>query len=228
MLKPNNIYQGDCLELMKDIPDNSIDLVLTDPPYGINYQSGKRVISEKFDKLDNDDNDSRFEVYPEFYRVLKDNTVAIIFCSFKNYAKDYIELDKLFDIKNCIIWYKRGGGIGDLKNSLSTDYEMAIICHKGNCNIKGKRVGSVWTISKVNPNLMVHPTEKPIKLILKLIDKFSNKNELVLDPFLGSGTTAVACKELGRKYIGIEISEEYFNISKDRIERTKVNNNEYF
>ncbi len=127
----NKVHCADCLEVMKQIPDKSVDLVLTDPPYGIDYQSNMRVVSQKFDKLENDNNEFRFLSYPEVYRVLKDNCVAIIFCSFKNYAVDYLEISKLFDIKNCIIWDKGGGGMGDLKHSLSTDYEMAIVAHKG-------------------------------------------------------------------------------------------------
>lgn len=105
----NKIYNIECLEFMKTLPDKCIDLVLTDPPYGINYQSNMRVMSKKFDKLENDNNDSRFIAYGEFFRLLKDDCVAIIFCSFKNYADDFNELKKYFDIKNCIIWNKGGG-----------------------------------------------------------------------------------------------------------------------
>ena len=106
MLEVNKIYNNDCLELMKQLPDKCIDLVLTDPPYGINYQSNMRVVSEKFNKIENDNNDMRFYAYDEIYRVLKDDCVAILFCSFKNYADDYKYLEKLFSIKNAIIWNK--------------------------------------------------------------------------------------------------------------------------
>ncbi len=211
------LYNDDCLKILPTIKDKSIDLVLTDPPYGINYQSNMRVQTEKFKVLDNDNNDFRFSTYPLIYQKLKDNSVCIVFCSFKNYAFDYLELSKLFDIKNCIIWDKRGGGIGDLVHSLSTDYKMALICHKGNCPIKGKREGSVWNCGKVTPSLMKHPTQKPEGICNKLITKFSDNNAIVLDPFMGSGTTGVAAKELGRSFIGIEISPEYFKIAEKRI-----------
>jgi len=213
----NKVILGDCLKVMKNIPDNSIDLVLTDPPYGIDYQSNMRVMSEKFDKLSNDNNDSRFDAYKEYHRILKDNTVAIIFCSFKNYAVDYIELEKHFNIKNAIIWHKPGGGIGDLKHSLLTDYEMAIVCHKGQKQFNGKRIGSVWRISKVNPNKMQHPTEKPYPLLERFILYYSNENDLVLDSYFGSGSTLFACQNLKRNFIGIEIDEKYINIAKDRL-----------
>lgn len=122
---------GDCLELMKGIPDNSIDLIVTDPPYGINYQSNMRVKTNKFEVLKNDDNDIRFLAFQELERVLKPDCACIVFASWKNYPKDFSQLDKLFDIKNVIVWWKHGGGIGDLKHTLSTDYELAIVCHKG-------------------------------------------------------------------------------------------------
>ena len=108
-MKTNICYLGDCLEVMKEIKDKSIDMILTDPPYGINYQSNMRTKSDKFDVLQNDNNEMRFVSYPEMFRVLKDNSVAVIFCSFKNYADDYNELKKYFSIKNAIIWFKGGG-----------------------------------------------------------------------------------------------------------------------
>ena len=213
----NKILQGDCIEVMKGIEDKSIDLIITDPPYGINYQSNMRVISKKFDILENDNNDFRYMIYNKINRILKDNCVTLIFCSYKNYANDYQELKKYFDIKNVIIWDKGGGGIGDLQHSLSTDYEMIIACHKGARKINGKRIGSVWHVNKVDPIKMQHPTQKPVGIFRMLIRIYSNKNDIVLDPFIGSGTTAVACKELGRKYIGIEISEEYCEVARRRI-----------
>ena len=216
----NTIICGDCLEIMKTFPDKSIDLVLTDPPYGIDYQSNMRVMSKQFDKLENDNNNSRFEAYKEFYRLLKDDCVAIVFCSFKNYADDFNELAKFFDIKNAIIWDKGGGGIGDLEHSLLTDYEIAIVAHKGMCKIRGKRDGSVWSEGKVNPNTMLHPTEKPVFIIKRLVQKFSDEGQIVLDSFLGSGTTALACKQLKRNYIGIEISEKYCKIAQDRLDHS--------
>ncbi len=102
------IYNRDCIEGMKLIPDNSIDLIVTDPPYGIKYQSN-RTKTEKFAVLKNDDNDLRFVSYKEMFRVLKENACCIVFASWKNYAADYIELEKLFSIKNAIIWFKKGG-----------------------------------------------------------------------------------------------------------------------
>jgi site-specific DNA-methyltransferase (adenine-specific) len=215
------IEQGDCLELMKQIPDGSIDMILTDPPYGIKYQSNFRTKSEQFAVLKNDDNDMRFIAYAEFSRILKMNTVCIVFAAWKNVASDIIELQKYFDIKNIVVWWKHGGGLGDLKHSLLTDYELAIICHKGKARIRGKRDGSVWECAKVNPNKMVHPTQKPEELVERLIEKFSDPDNIILDPFLGSGTTAVAAVNTGRHYIGFELDSGYFDIACKRLDEAE-------
>ena len=215
--KINKINQQDCLELMKEMPDGCVDLCVTDPPYGIDYQSNMRIQSKQFEKLENDDNDMRFVAFKEIYRVLKNDSVIVSFCSFKNYAVDYLELEKYFNIKNCIIWFKGGGGIGDLEHSLSTDYEMAIVGHKGLCPIRGKRDGSVWEAQKVFSGAMTHPTEKPIDIMGRIIGKFSDVGNLVFDPFMGSWTTARACMEMERNFIGAELSADYCEIGKQRL-----------
>ena len=209
------IYNADCREILPHLP--KVDLVLTDPPYGINYQSNMRTASERFDVIANDDNDIRFDIYSQIFDLMNPNTCGIFFCSFKNYAYDFIELKKKFDIKNCIVWNKGGGGIGDLEHSLLTDYELAIVAHKGLAPIFGKRDGSVWDTGKVFPGHMVHPTEKPVGLLIKAIKKFCPYDGVILDPFMGSGTTLRAAKDLGRKAIGIEIEEKYCEIAVKRL-----------
>src|ERR1700693_5041334 len=123
----NKVICGNSLEILKGLPDSCVDMIATDPPYGIDFQSNMRPKYRQFDKLENDNNSSRLEIYNEFYRILKDNSVAVIFASFKNYAEDYNKLAELFDIKNVIVWDKGGGGIGDLVHSLLTDYDIATV-----------------------------------------------------------------------------------------------------
>lgn len=214
--------QGDCLQLMKDIPDASIDLILTDPPYGIRYRSNWGVKTDRFGPLENDDNDTRLLAYSEFARILKSDSVAIVFASWKNVAVDIQELQKYFDIKNIIVWFKGGGGFGDLKHTLSTDYELAIVCHKGKCRLRGKREGSVWSCRKVNPSKMLHATQKPIDLLVRMIEKYTDRNAVVFDPFMGSGSTCVAAANTGRHYIGFELDEKYFEIAHKRIDENTV------
>jgi len=219
----NKIINGDCLEVMKQMPDKCVDLVLTDPPYGIDFQSNMRPKWDQFDKLANDNNSSRLEAYGEFYRVLKDNCVAVIFCSFKNYAEDYNKLTELFSIKNVIVWDKGGGGIGDLVHSLLTDYELAIVAHKGQCPIRGKRDGSVWREGKVFNQEQIHPTEKPVGIMERIIAKFSDIDAVVLDSFVGGGSTLIAARNLKRNYIGMEISPDYCKIAEARLKQGVLN-----
>ena len=133
MIKPDyedknvKLYCGDCLDILPQLPDNSVDAVVTDPPYGINYQSNGRVKSPKFAVLENDDNDLRLVTFSYIHKLLRENCVFAGFASFKNYADDFIEAKKYFNIKNCVVWNKGGGGIGDLTHSLSTDYALNLL-----------------------------------------------------------------------------------------------------
>ena len=206
----NKITCGDSLKIMKDIPDNSIDLVLTDPPYGMQFRSNYRVI--RHNKIENDDNLDWLPIFSkEIRRVMKDNAHAYIFCSFHN-----IDIFKqaLQPIKNILIWEKNNTGMGDLLGDYAPKYEMCIFISNGK-KLNGNREPNIMKFTKTHNEL--HPTEKPTFLMQYLISKSSNENDLILDPFLGSGTTAVACKHLKRNFIGIEISEEYCEIARQRL-----------
>ena len=184
---------GDCLEIMKQMPDEYVNMILTDPPYGINYKSNIRKDKNYFKHIENDNNNFRFMCYDEFYRIMKNNSICAVFCSWKNYALDYLYLSKIFKIINVIIWHKPGGGIGDISHTLLTDYEMCIICSKGVVNINGTRSGSVITVKKVPSIKMVHPTEKPVDLYRYIIQKWTKRGDIVLDCFAGSFVNAIAC-----------------------------------
>jgi len=217
------IHQGDCLEFMRKLPDKCVDLVLTDPPYGIDYQSNMRTRSEKFARIANDSTMEHRTYFKEFERVMKPDCAAVVFCSWKNYHEEYTQLAELFDIKNALIWHKPGGGgMGDLEHSFSTDYEVALVAHKGQCKIRGKREGSVWTHSKVNPADMVHPTEKPAGLIGRLCMAFSDAGGVILDPFAGSGTSLIAAEKHGRLWMGCELEPKYCEIAQARIDAERA------
>jgi len=233
-LKPNNIYQGDCLELMKDIPDNSIDLVLTDPPYGINFIPQREESRKKFGKIpiENDEIIGKewvkwfMPICKECYRVLKDNSVSYYFSGFNPYYYYYYCLLECgFEIKANIIWVKNNFGLG---YHFRRQYEQILVGFKGDVKKPKKAMSDVIFEKKVDGTALMHSCQKPKKLIKILINQYTKYDDLILDPFLGSGTTAVACKELGRKYIGIEINKEYIDITNERLRKTKVYNVEYF
>jgi site-specific DNA-methyltransferase (adenine-specific) len=213
-----NLMQGDCLERMKEIPDGSVDMILTDPPYGMDFQSNYR--NQKYNKIKNDKDLSWLNVWTnELFRVAADNTAHYVFCSFHNIDKFKQALEQKFKIKNMLVWEKNNTSMGDLKGDFAPKYEMIIFIQKGRRLINGKRDPNILKFNRTGNKL--HPTQKPVDLLQYLLEKFSDKGQIILDPFMGSGSTGVAAKNLNRNFIGIELDETYFNIARDRI------NNDY-
>ncbi|MBP7118497.1 site-specific DNA-methyltransferase [Candidatus Woesebacteria bacterium] len=211
----NKVINADCLEGMKLIHDKSIDLVLTDPPYGMGYQSSRRI--DKFDKIKEDDNLDWVELFCEqSYRVLKEDSHIYVFCNEYSIADLRVNLKYFgFTLKRMLVWVKNNHTSGDLQGDYGNMTEYVLFAHKGRRLLNGKRDTNVFNNPRVE-NLK-HPTEKPTKLISNLMQKSSNKGELVLDPFMGSWTTARACKDLGRDFIGFELSEKYCQIGEERL-----------
>lgn len=219
-MKLNTIYNEDCLEGMKRIPDESVDLVVTDPPYLINYQTNYRKDKEhRFNKVILNDNDP--DVISEYikgcHRIMKENTAMYMFCSFDKVDFFKQELEKYFTIKNMIVWVKNNHTAGDLKAQFGKQYELIFLVNKGRAPFNGKRLTDVWNFNRVVGNSQLHQNQKPIELIERCINKHSNEGDVVFDGFMGSGTTAVACNDMKRKYIGFELDKDYYNIAQDRI-----------
>jgi site-specific DNA-methyltransferase (adenine-specific) len=214
MNKLNKVYQGDCLEVMKDIEDKSIDMILTDPPYGMSFQSNHR--KEQYAEITGDSSlDWLEEFVSQSYRVAKDNTAHYIFCSFHNIDIFKQAFENKFKIKNILVWEKNNTSMGDLKGDFAPKVEFILFIHKGRRLINGKRDPNIFRFSRTGNNL--HPTEKPVDMFEYLLSKFSNQEELVLDPFAGSGTTGVACKNLNRNFILIEQDEKHCDIIQSRV-----------
>lgn len=211
----------DCLDGMKLIADKSIDLVVTDPPYLINYRSNRRVIKDKFKYILNDTNAEELikSYIKECYRVLKDDTAMYMFCSWHHIELFKTEFEKYFKLKNIIIWNKNNHGSGDLKGAYTPKHEFILYGHKGRSLFREKRIADVIECPKLNSDKMLHPTEKPIQILETFIRNSSDKNNVVYDGFLGSGTTAIACINTNRNYIGFELDTGYFNLAVDRVER---------
>ena len=217
-----NLLNGDCFELLQDIPDESIDMVLTDPPYGMNYQSGQRKVKHK--KIMGDSNlDWLDDFVNEIYRVSKQNTAHYVFCSFHHIDKFKQAIEKKFKVKNILTWVKNQQSMGDLKGDFAPKTEFIIFFHKGRRLINGKRDPNVLEFKKTRNEL--HPTQKPVDMTEYMIGKFSDEGDVILDPFMGSGTTGVACLNTNRRFIGIELDDDYFNIAKERIENHEIGDN---
>ena len=237
------LYQGDCLEVIKKIPNESVDLILTDPPYG-------NIIKEEWDKKN--DNPFNSELCKEFYRILKPTGNVYIWCGIGEKSRSLLSfipiLDEEFYFKDLITWKKKKG-IGMRRGWLYTreeclwyvkdnkqffwnkdnqySEEKRKTSNKTKCVPKSvyKRITNVWddisedTCGNTKNKEKLHPCIKPIELMERIIKVSTVEGNVVLDCFMGSGSTGVACKNLNRNFIGIELDENYFKIAKERIDK---------
>lgn len=214
-----SLMQGDCLEVMKDIPDGSVDMVLTDPPYGMGFQSNRSKSGPRYDKIKQDDKiDSRW--ITQAFRVLKIGGGLVSFCDWRTSGawREQIEAAG-FDLKSQVVWNRLHHGMGDLKGAFAPMHDIIWYATKGRRVFANGRPKSVIECKRPSPSDdHGHPTCKPVALMETLIKSISDGSDgIILDPFMGSGSTGVAAKNLNRDFIGIEIDEVYFNIAKERI-----------
>lgn len=227
------LWQGNCLELMKQIPDKSVDMILCDLPYGITKNEWDRKLPYEL-------------MWEQYDRVIKDNGAVVLNCQ-QPFTSELIMSNRQ-NFKYCWTWYKRmcTGFLNAKKQPLRNCEDIAVF-YKKQCTynpemrkgkLKKKNTGGASTnynycislphISEYYyPTTLLeiplprfkggHPTQKPVPLYEYLIRTYTDENETVLDSCMGSGTTGVACVNTNRKYIGIEINEEYFNTAKERI-----------
>jgi len=183
------------------------DMVHTDPPYGVSYQSNMRTKSDKFDVLANDD------VFLDIGPVIAACSKGWVFVwtSWK-VLTTWVDMFEGFGYPtNQVIWSKGGGGIGDLKKTFSSDYETALVWHRG-AELTGKRIGSVWKVDKDGASTYLHPTQKPVALPQEAIDKTTRQGDLVLDLFGGSGSTLIACEKTNRVSYNMELDPKYCDV----------------
>ena len=206
-MKTNHIYQGDCREVMKTFPDKSIDLVLTDPPYGINENAfrvanrGKLAKTKDYGEFHWDKKRIEKVYFDEMFRISKNQ---IIFGG--NYYIDYLYPTKCF-----LVWDK-----DNFTNDFA-DCELAWTSFKTAARIFKWRWSGMLQENMSNKELREHPTQKPLALFDWIVRNYSEPYDLILDPFMGSGVTLEACKLLHRNYIGIEINPDYCKIAEERL-----------
>lgn len=214
----DEIIHGNCMDVLRTIEPESVHAVITDPPYGIAYQSARRIDKEV-------ENDKAPFVWwlPEAFRVLDDPGVLICFCRW-----DVQEAFKLaiewagFTVKAQIVWDRRDHGLGDLTGAPAPRHDVAWFATKGSWKLPGKRPHSVYTVARVAADKLIHPTEKPLPLMAQIVEAYTKKGDVVLDPFAGSGSTLLAAKQGGRHYIGIEIDAEYVEKIKQRLGESQM------
>ena len=245
-IEPNNIYQGDCLELMKELPDNSVDCIITSPPYwkGFEYEAYFNSYKQYLDwcKLWLKECKRVLKPYGTFYlNVINDSEITIR-------AFELMEIatrELMWKLHDTIIWYRYNQQPANTNRQLTNQCEYVFMLRHTSANVeldkksayencpeifKTKNVGNVWEIpfnsGKQKSSGFGRKETKskwghsgfPLLLPETCILLSTKENDVVLDPFMGSGTTGVACKNLNRNFIGIELYTTYFEIAKKRIE----------
>lgn len=221
------LYNADCLEIMKNMPDGSIDLIVTDPPYRITsygnagnsggmMQKKQSLIGKIFEY-----NDISCKQYaPEFYRLLKDGSHCYVMSNHVNLIEMLNTFtDVGFHFIKSLIWDKQNKIMGRFYMS---QFEYILFFRKGRgVQINDCGTGDVLSIPNIKTKDRygnnLHDTEKPVELMKILVKNSSDETSVVLDPFMGSGSTGVACKRLNRNFIGIEIDKDFYDIANERI-----------
>ena len=253
MIKKNSILHGDSLELLKQIPDKSIDLVFADPPYNLQLkdtlyrpdQTPVEAVTNDWDKFDTYQAYDNFSLLwlKESKRVLRDGGALWVIGSYHNILRLGTSIQNLgFWILNDIIWHKTNPMPNFRGTRFTNAHETLLWCATARKakytfnyqNLKelneGKQMRSDWHIPicagkerlRESNNQRSHPTQKPEALLYRILVSSTNKGDTVLDPFLGSGTTAVMAKKLQRNFIGFEQDKEYIKLAKKRLKQTKV------
>ena len=248
-MKDITLIHGDCLEVLPTLDANSVGMVFTDPPYGHNNNSGEDLISVRERALGTGDyvserddrpiandgpeaNELFRQVLPEMHRVLVLGSCCCC-CGGgggpdPQFARWSLWLDEVFEFKQMVIWDKGPMGMGW---HYRRSYETVLVVQKQGAKCRwfdtSQRIENIirpgnYGIRKIIPNKTQHPTQKPVEQAELFINLHTQEGDTVLDPFMGSGTTGVACIRTGRKFIGIEIDETYFKIAQERIAKAMV------
>lgn len=237
-MKDIELMHGDCLELMKKIPDNSVDIILTDPPYEIDDSGGGKN-NDFFNRKLVKDHHINFishgfdmeKCFEEFFRVCKIPNF-LIFCSNKQVSKimSYFENKKLST--TLLVWNKTNP-IPLCYNKYISDVEFIVYAHGHGATFNNETPfeykKKVFTSGVVSSKNRLHPTQKPIELLTRYIELHSKAGGVVLDPFMGSGSTGIACVNTDRKFIGIELDDNFYNIAERRLtDAVNIKENELF
>ena len=229
----STLLLGDSLELLKSINDNSIDLIITDPPYLLDTHSGGKMYKDKnmqkaFNELADSKIDKGYDIITygkEFIRVMK-NINIYIWCN-KIQIPDYLDFYvKELNCKFDILFWNKPNALPTFSNKYLTDMEYCLYFRNGKCKCFPQSYEDAKTyysapINMYDKQRYLHPTIKPLEMIERMVRNSSDDGDVVLDTFMGSGTTGVACKKLNREFIGMEINKDFYKMAKLRIANTK-------
>ena len=243
-MKLNHIYHGDCLEVMKGIPDKSVDLVFTSPPYNMNLRirNGKycsrQIVKEITTKYKNFDDNLPMEEYYEFNKKVIGELLRVsdlVFYNVQFLTGNKRALFKLIGefnekLKEIIVWDKINAQPAIGQNVMNSQFEVILVFDDDNAisrrfrqaNFERGTLSNVWRIKRGKKYSTNHGATFPVELAEKVITNFCCEGGVVLDPFIGLGTTAIACLNTDRQYIGIELDEQYVEIARRRIDERRI------
>jgi len=215
------LHLGDCLDIMQNMSDNSADVTIVDPPYGIDYQSARRSDKTQWKPKIRNDKEPFLGWGKDAYRITRKAIYV-----FYRWDKQQAFLNEIvssgFDVKSQIIWNKIVHGMGDLNSEYAPQHESILFAIKDGFVFPRKRPRTIINQRRVMPNDLLHPNEKPVPLIEKLILDSTEIGDTVLDFTMGSCSAGVASVKHNRKFIGIEIDPDYFDIAQKRIAEAQM------
>lgn len=205
------LYQGDCLDYLRTLPSESVDAIVTDPPYGMNLQPQRQKTKAIRGDVRREAMSLWWATVPVLHRVAKNDTAHFFFGRWsETWAQEV--LSQWFTVKGCVVWRKNQWGIGYY---LRPQWELIWYCHKGTPPVPVKADSDVWDAKRESSP--VHSCQKPVDLLERAVKYVCPTAATVLDPFMGVGTTGVACMRGGYNFIGCEIDPAYFSVAESRI-----------
>lgn len=207
------LWLGDCRDILPTLP--KVDAVITDPPYGIAYVSARRKRGPT-EMLANDDA-APLDAVADMASLLSDGGAMYLATRF-DVAAQWNEAIRTagLTLKTPIFWDKGNHTSGDLEGDFGAQIEIFLFAHKGRHKLRGRRLSNLWRVPRDPAS--DHPTPKPVALMERMVASSTDAGGIVIDPFMGSGSTGVACMNLGRRFIGCEVEQRYFDIARRRIE----------
>jgi len=216
----DRLIVGDCLDILPLIPDNTIDMAFFDPPYGISYLTNYRTLPHESNVPIINDDESIWDILPfvaeQLWRIAKPHSTCFVFTRWDQWDKLLVAM-RPWGPKNMIVWDKMNHTAGDLRGNFGYRHELIYFGVKGRPLIRGKRLPNIWYVPRISGSALRHPTEKPPALAAMAIETFTIEGDVIIDPFIGTGATAIAAKELGRRHIGIDIEGGYIEIANQRL-----------
>lgn len=216
-MSENSVYCMDAGDFLDTLPDNSINLIITDPPYGIAYHSGHYKGKNPHTPITHDWNFQINDLFSRASRVLADGGAMYLFTRYDVYPLWHKSIPGTLKLKNCIIWEKDNWSAGDLTGNFGNQYEVLLFITKGNHKIRGKRWSNIWEFPRIPAKKLRVAAEKPIGLLERAIIASSDPGDVVVDPYCGSGSTGEAAQRCGRRFLLGDIDDTMVEMSSARV-----------